>query len=41
MAVVDVAPDDRGVAIGSGGRTVEAARLLAARHFDVDDVRIE
>ena len=41
VAVADVDPEDRGAAIGAGGRNVEAARLLAKRHFDVDDVRIE
>ena len=41
VAVADVDPEDRGAAIGAGGRNVEAARLLAARHFGVDDVRID
>ena len=41
VATADVDPDDRGAAIGAGGRNVEAARLLSKRHFDVDDVRIE
>ena len=41
VATVDVDPEDRGAAIGTGGRNVEAARLLAKRHFDVDDVRID
>ena len=40
IAVADVDPADRGAAIGSGGRNIEAARVLAKRHFGVDDVRI-
>ena len=41
VAIADVDPDDHGVAIGSGGRNVAAARLLAARHFGLDDVRVD
>lgn len=41
VATADVDPADRGVAIGEGGRNVDAARRLARRHFDVDDVRID
>ncbi len=40
VAYVEVASEDRGVAIGKDGRTIEAARALAARHFDVDDVQL-
>ncbi|ARS89208.1 NusA-like transcription termination signal-binding factor [Natrarchaeobaculum aegyptiacum] len=40
VAYVEVAEADRGVAIGSSGRTIEAARVLADRHFDVDDVQL-
>ncbi|EMA41649.1 NusA-like transcription termination signal-binding factor [Halobiforma nitratireducens] len=40
VAYVEVADEDRGVAIGSNGRTIEAARRLAERHFDVDDVQL-
>jgi len=40
VAYVEVDEADRGVAIGSDGRNIEAARLLAARHFDVDDVQL-
>lgn len=40
VAYVEVAHEDRGVAIGSEGRNIEAARLLAKRHFDVDDVQL-
>ena len=40
VAYVEVASEDRGVAIGTEGRTIEAARRLAARHVDVDDVQL-
>ncbi len=40
VAYVEVAEDDRGVAIGSNGRTIEAARTLADRHFGIDDVQL-
>jgi N utilization substance protein A len=40
VAYAEVAEADRGAAIGADGRNIEAARLLAARHFDVDDVQL-
>ncbi|WP_049926706.1 NusA-like transcription termination signal-binding factor [Halopiger goleimassiliensis] len=40
VAYVEVADQDRGVAIGSNGRTIETARELADRHFDIDDVQL-
>ena len=40
IAYVEVAEDDRGVAIGSNGRTIDAARTLAERHFGIDDVQL-
>ncbi len=40
VAYVEVANDDRGVAIGTGGQTIEAARELADRHFGIDDVQL-
>ena len=40
VAYVEVAEADRGVAIGADGRNIEAARTLARRHFDVDDVQL-
>ncbi len=40
VAYVEVAEEDRGVAIGADGRNIDAARLLAHRHFDVDDVQL-
>ncbi|WP_306055223.1 NusA-like transcription termination signal-binding factor [Natronococcus wangiae] len=40
VAYVEVATEDRGVAIGSNGRTIDAARTLAERHFGIDDVQL-
>ena len=40
VAYVEVADADRGVAIGRDGRTIQTARTLAERHFDVDDVQL-
>ena len=40
VAYVEVAEEDRGVAIGSSGRTIDAARVLAKRHFGIDDVQL-
>jgi N utilization substance protein A len=40
VAYAEVDSADRGVAIGSDGRTIELARRLASRHFDVDDVEL-
>jgi N utilization substance protein A len=40
VAYAEVDDADTGVAIGTDGRTIEAARLLARRHFDVDDVEL-
>ncbi|MDF9747444.1 NusA-like transcription termination signal-binding factor [Natrinema salsiterrestre] len=40
VAYVEVAEDDRGVAIGSNGRTIDAARTLAERHFGIDDIQL-
>jgi N utilization substance protein A len=40
VAVVEVDPDDRGVAIGVDGRTIEPARELVRRHYDVDDIEL-
>ncbi|QCS44019.1 NusA-like transcription termination signal-binding factor [Natrinema versiforme] len=40
VAYVEVAEDDHGVAIGTNGRTIDAARTLAARHFGIDDVQL-
>ena len=40
VAYVEVPDRDRGVAIGADGRTIETARRLARRHFDIDDVQL-
>ncbi|SIS09384.1 NusA-like transcription termination signal-binding factor [Natronorubrum thiooxidans] len=40
VAYVEVANADRGVAIGTNGRTIEAARTLVDRHFGIDDVQL-
>jgi N utilization substance protein A len=40
VAYVEVASEDRGAAIGADGRNIDAARTLAARHFDVDGVEL-
>lgn len=40
VAYVEVADEDRGVAIGTDGRTIDRARTLAERHYDVDDVEL-
>jgi N utilization substance protein A len=40
VAYAEVAQEDRGVAIGTDGRNIEAARALARRHFGVDDVEL-
>lgn len=40
VAYAEVADEDKGVAIGSGGRNIEVARELAERHFDIADVQL-
>ena len=40
VAYAEVADEDRGVAIGAEGRNIEEARLLASRHFDVEDIQL-
>ncbi|WP_265109694.1 NusA-like transcription termination signal-binding factor [Halosolutus halophilus] len=40
VAYVEVAEEDHGVAIGSNGRTIDAARTLADRHFGINDVQL-
>ncbi|SFS38474.1 NusA-like transcription termination signal-binding factor [Halostagnicola kamekurae] len=40
VAYVEVADEDRGVAIGSDGETIDRARTLAARHYEFDDVQL-
>jgi N utilization substance protein A len=40
VAYAEVDPADTGVAIGRGGQNIEAARRLAKRHFDIDDIQL-
>ncbi|MBO4247448.1 NusA-like transcription termination signal-binding factor [Halomicrobium sp. IBSBa] len=40
IAYVEVAQEDRGVAIGADGKNIDAARRLAKRHFDVDGIEL-
>ena len=40
IAYAEVDHDDTGVAIGKDGRNIEAARHLAERHFDIDDIQL-
>lgn len=40
VAYAEVAHEDRGVAIGTDGKTIHRARQLAARHFDIDDIEL-
>ena len=40
VAYAEVAHEDQGVAIGSGGKNIETARELAERHFDIADIQL-
>jgi N utilization substance protein A len=40
VAFAEVLDGDRGVAIGEDGKTIQVARDLARRHFDLDDVQL-
>ena len=40
IAYVEVAEEDRGVAIGTGGTNIDVVRRLAKRHFDLDGVEL-
>ncbi|ELZ94925.1 transcription elongation factor NusA-like protein [Haloferax mucosum ATCC BAA-1512] len=40
VAYVEVAEADRGVAIGSSGKTIDTARELARRHYGIDDIKL-
>ncbi len=37
---VTVDPNDKGRAIGKGGRKVSVARIILRRYFDIDDIKI-
>jgi len=41
IASVEVDPEYRGIAIGKNGRNIARARILAKRHFGIDDVKIK
>jgi N utilization substance protein A len=40
LAYVEVDDEDRGAAIGTGGKNIDAARRLARRHFDIEDIQL-
>ncbi|QIO21803.1 NusA-like transcription termination signal-binding factor [Haloarcula sp. JP-L23] len=40
VAYVEVAQEDRGAAIGREGRNIDAARMLAKRHFEIDGIEL-
>ncbi|QCC51326.1 NusA-like transcription termination signal-binding factor [Halapricum salinum] len=40
VAYVEVDQNDTGIAIGKGGKNIAAARTLAKRHFEIDDVEL-
>ena len=40
LAYVEVAQEDRGIAIGAGGKNIDAARRLARRHCGVDGIEL-
>jgi len=40
VAYAEVDQHDTGVAIGKDGKNIAAARTLAARHFDIDDIEL-
>ncbi|MDJ0269006.1 MAG: NusA-like transcription termination signal-binding factor [Aigarchaeota archaeon] len=41
IIVVNVNPRDKGIAIGRDGRTIDLARYLAKRHFDIDHIIVQ
>ena len=40
VAYAEVDHADKGAAIGSGGRNIHGAKILAKRHFDIDDIQL-
>lgn len=40
IAYAEVAAEDRGAAIGRDGRNIQTARVLAERHFGIDDIQL-
>lgn len=41
LAFVEIAPKDRGLAIGRNGRNIQKAKMLAQRHHDIGDIVIQ
>jgi N utilization substance protein A len=41
LAYVEVTSKDRGIAIGKNGRNIHKAKVLAQRHYGLDDVIIQ
>lgn len=40
VAYAEVAEEDHGAAIGAEGKNIDAARRLARRHYDIDDIEL-
>lgn len=40
VAYAEVVDEDRGAAIGSEGKNIEAARRLAKRHYDIENIEL-
>lgn len=40
VAYVEVAQEDTGVAIGKDGKNIQLAKMLAKRHYDIDDIQL-
>lgn len=40
LAYAEVAKEDHGAAIGTDGKNIEAARTLADRHHDIEDIQL-
>ncbi|MEM2924393.1 MAG: NusA-like transcription termination signal-binding factor [Methanocellales archaeon] len=41
LAYVEVLPKDKGLAIGRNGRNINKAKLLAQRHYNLNDIIIQ
>lgn len=39
-AIVEVEPEDKGKAIGKGGRNIASIRHIAKRHHEIDEVQV-
>jgi N utilization substance protein A len=40
LLIIDVRPEDKGIAIGKNGRTIQKANTFVKRHFGFDSVII-